>query len=74
MFIDSQHRTNQWRAILINLTACEQAAKVQGMKTSVSPETAPMSTVAPVEPRVPVWLKRAFTAFTMALVPVYWAN
>jgi hypothetical protein len=26
------------------------------------------------EPRVPMWLKLAFTAYLMVLVPVYWAN
>jgi hypothetical protein len=34
----------------------------------------PPTNSACVKPRVPVWLKWAFTAFMMVLVPVYWVN
>jgi len=44
------------------------------MKSNISAETAALSTSAPAKPRVPVWLKWAFTAFMMVLVPVYWVN
>ena len=44
------------------------------MKLSVRPETAPSSTGAFGHSRVPVWLKWAYTAFMLVLVPVYWAN
>jgi hypothetical protein len=44
------------------------------MKTSVFPKTAPLPEIALDKPRVPAWLKWAFTAFMMVLVPVYWAN
>ena len=33
-----------------------------------------MQAITSENPRVPVWLKWAYTAFVMVLVPVYWAN
>jgi hypothetical protein len=44
------------------------------MKPSVLPETASSSTGAFSKLRVPVWLKWAYTAFMLVLVPVYWVN
>jgi hypothetical protein len=61
-------------AIFINLTGREQAAKVQGMKTSATLRTGSMAGNASGKPRVPVWLKWAYTGFMMVLVPVYWVN
>jgi hypothetical protein len=43
------------------------------MKLKVLPETLPGQTFA-LESRIPVWLKWAYTAFMLVLVPVYWAN
>ncbi len=31
-------------------------------------------TLQPTEPRLPLWLKLAFTAFLLVMVPVYWVN
>jgi len=42
--------------------------------SGVSPETAPLSIIAPVKPRVPMWLKWTYTAFMAVFVPVYWKN
>jgi hypothetical protein len=39
------------------------------MKTSVIPKTAPLSKSALDKPRVPVWLKWAYTAFMLVFVP-----
>jgi hypothetical protein len=44
------------------------------MKPSALPETASSSAGAFSKLRVPVWLKWAYTAFMLVLVPVYWAN
>src|SRR5208283_3626708 len=44
------------------------------MTTSAFPITAPLSKSALDKPRVPVWLKWAYTAFMMVFVPVYWVN
>jgi hypothetical protein len=52
----------------------EQSAKVAGMNLSVSAENLPLSTSTLEKRRVPMWLKLAYTAFMMVLVPVYWMN
>ena len=44
------------------------------MTLSVLPETVPSSIGAFSKSRVPVWLKWAYTAFMLVLVPVYWVN
>jgi hypothetical protein len=44
------------------------------MNSSVSAETVPFVTNPPDKSRVPAWLKWAYTAFMLVLVPVYWAN
>ena len=60
--------------VFINLTADQHAANVEGMKSTVFPAPAPLPASASDKPRVPAWLKWAYTAFMMVLVPVYWAN
>ena len=60
--------------VFINLPGKEQSAKVDGMKSNESAKTILMTTEASDQPRVPAWLKWAYTAFMMVLVPVYWAN
>ena len=44
------------------------------MKSGVFAEADRLSTSALDKPRTPVWLKWAFTAFMLVLVPVYWVN
>lgn len=44
------------------------------MKSSALPQTGSSSASALDKSRAPVWLKLAYTAFMMVLVPVYWAN
>jgi hypothetical protein len=44
------------------------------MKSNEPPATAAKPNPASAKPRVPAWLKWAFTAFMAVLVPVYWAN
>ena len=44
------------------------------MKLNVPPETTSLPTVVSDKARVPLWLKLAYTAFMLVLVPVYWAN
>jgi len=44
------------------------------MKSGVFSEPAELSNIALNKPRVPAWLKWAYTAFMAVLVPVYWAN
>ena len=44
------------------------------MKTNLLAETAPSLTSALDKSRLPVWLKWAYTAFMIVLVPVYWMN
>jgi hypothetical protein len=44
------------------------------MKTTMFAETAPCLRSALDKSGVPVWLKWAFTAFMIVLVPVYWMN
>ena len=44
------------------------------MNLSVVPESSQLSTSALEKPRLPVWLKLAYTAFMMVLVPAYWVN
>jgi hypothetical protein len=44
------------------------------MNLSVVPEPSTLSTSASKKPRLPLWLKLAYTAFMMVLVPVYWVN
>ena len=61
-------------SVFINLPAAPQSANVACMKSNVCVETVPFSTNDVDKSRVPVWLKWAYTAFMLVLVPVYWAN
>ncbi len=61
-------------AVFINLPGHQRSANVARMKLNVFPETASLPATALHESRVPLWLKWAYTAFMMVLVPVYWAN
>ena len=47
---------------------------MEGVSSGVIPEAALLSKNALDKPRVPVWLKWAYTAFMLVLVPVYWVN
>ena len=60
--------------VFINSTADQQAANIESMEPNVLPQPGPSSTGALNKLRVPVWLKWAYTAFMMVLVPVYLAN
>jgi hypothetical protein len=58
----------------INLPANQKSATMESMKLDVHPGTASLPGNALDKPRVPVWLKWAYTAFMMVFVPVYWVN
>jgi hypothetical protein len=58
----------------INLTGAQQAERIGSMKSGQFSETSQLTKTAPERPRVPVWLKWAYTAFMMVFVPVYWVN
>ena len=44
------------------------------MKSNQFPATVPSAPDKASKARVPQWLKWAYTAFMLVLVPVYWAN
>jgi hypothetical protein len=60
--------------VFINLNSDPSAANLTSMTPSALPETASSSAGAFSKLRVPVWLKWAYTAFMLVLVPVYWVN
>ena len=61
-------------AVFINWPADQPSANFATMKPNVFPETVPLAPGDWSKLRVPVWLKWAYTAFMLVLVPVYWAN
>jgi hypothetical protein len=60
--------------VFINLNSDPSAANLTSMIPSALPETASSSAGVFSKLRVPVWLKWAYTAFMLVLVPVYWVN